>query len=446
MDMTVMEEYRRKLVTPEEAVRDVKSGDWVDYSTFNAQPHDLDKALAMRKNELQDVKIRAASTLRPIACVEIDPKREHFIFNSWHMSKSERKLQEQDLCNYIPIAFHEMSQVYSLLTVDVAMFQVCSMDEHGFFNFGPQAPETRSIVNRAKKVIVEVNNQMPIALGGNGDQVHISEVDYIVEGSSPPMTQVISPPADEIDEALARLIIKEIHDGSCIQLGIGALPNLIGQMIADSDLKHLGVHTEMLADSYVDMYEAGCIDGSRKVTDPRKMVYCFALGTQKLYDFIDLNPACAIYPGSYTNNPNIVAQNPNLVCINNCLEIDLFGQVASEAVGGRHISGTGGQWDFIKAGFMSKGGKGIVCLSSTYRSKDGSIKSRIKPGLSAGTIATLPRYATHYVVTEYGMVNLKGCSTWERAELLISIAHPDFRDNLIREAERLHIWVASNRK
>lgn len=444
--MTVTEEYRRKLVTPEEAVRLVKSGDWVDYCTFNAQPHDLDKALAARKDELRGVKIRAASTVRPVACVEVDPEREHFIFNSWHMSKLDRKMHERDLCNYIPITFHEMSQVYSQLTVDVAMFQVCSMDERGFFNSGPQAPGTRVLVNQAKKVILEVNDQMTVALGGNGEQIHVSEVDYIVEGSSPPLAQVVSPSANEVDKAIAELIIKEIHDGSCIQLGIGALPNLIGQMIADSDLKHLGVHTEMLADSYVDMYEAGRIDGSRKVTDPRKMAYCFALGTQKLYDFIDHNPVCAIYPGSYTNNPNIAAQNPNLIAINNCLEVDLFGQVSSESAEGRHISGTGGQWDFIKAGFMSQGGKGIVCLSSTYRSKDGRIMSRIKPGLAAGTIATLPRYTTHYVTTEYGMVNLKGCSTWERAECLISIAHPDFREELIREAERLHIWVASNRK
>jgi butyryl-CoA:acetate CoA-transferase len=429
--MNVSEQYRQKLVTPEEAVQVVKSGDWVDFSSFNAQPYDLDKALAARKDELHGVKIRGAATARPVACVEVDPKREHFIFNSWHMTQPERKMHDRDLCNYIPITFHEMTQLISDLTIDVAMFQVCPMDERGFFNSGPQAPGTRVIVNQAKKVLLEVNHNMPKVLGGNGEQVHVSEADYIVEGSSPPMAKVVSPPANDVDKKIAELIIKEIHDGSCIQLGIGALPNLIGEMIAESDLKHLGVHTEMLADSYV--------------TDPRKMAFCFALGTEKLYDFIDNNPACAIYPGSYTNNPVIAGQNPNLIAINNCLEVDLYGQVASEASEGRQVSGTGGQWDFIKAAYISPGGKGIICMPSTFTDKDGQIKSRIKPGLAPGTIVTLPRYTTHYVATEYGIVNLKGCATWERAELLISIAHPDFRDELIREAERLHIWVPSNR-
>jgi butyryl-CoA:acetate CoA-transferase len=441
--MSWAKEYQGKLVSPQEAVKIVKSDDWLDFTTFNGPPVALDQALAERKDELHRVKIRAAAATRPIVCVEADPERKHFIFNSWFLSKSERKLHDRNLCNYIPVDFYEMESIYRSLDVDVAMFQVAPMDENGYFNFGPQAPNTRPVVNQARKIIVEVNQQFPVALG-NDEQIHISEVDYIVHSDNPPLVEVSSPPPNEVERAIAGHVIEHIHDGCCIQLGIGALPNLIGKLIAQSGIRHLGVHTEMLADSYVDLYEAGCIDGSMKVTDRRKMVYCFALGTKKLYDFIDHNPACSVNSGSYTNNPQVIAQNPNFIAINNCLDVDLFGQVSSESSGDRQISGTGGQWDFIKGAYMSEGGMGIICLASTFERKDGSRESRIRPTLIPGTIVTLSRYAVNYIATEFGMVNLKGASTWERAERLISIAHPGFRDELIKEADRMHIWVRSN--
>jgi len=195
----------------------------------------------------------------------------------------------------------------------------------------------------------------------------------------------------------------------------------------------------------VDMFEAGCIDGSRKVTDRYKMAYTFALGTQRLYYFIHQNSLCFIAPASYINNPSVASQNPNLISINNCLEVDLFCQVSSESAAGRHISGTGGQWDFAKAAYMSEGGKSIIAMSSTVKRKDGTVVSRIVPTLSPGTIVTLPRWSVHMICTEYGLVDLKGASTWQRAERLISIAHPDFRDELIKEADRMRIWVRTNK-
>lgn len=444
--MSIQSQYQRKLVSAEKAVQVVKSGDWLEFNSFNGHPLQLDRALAGRKEELKDVKIRGVSCLRPIACVEADPQRKHFTYNSWHMSKLERDLHDRNLCNYIPIAFHEMEGIYPTLTSDVAMLAVCPMDQKGFFNIGPQATHSRALVNNARHVLVEINTNMPVALGGNNELIHISEVDYVVETDNPPLAEVVSPPAGLNEKAIAELIIKEIHDGCCLQLGIGALPNLIGRMIAESGIRHLGVHTEMLADSYVDMYEAGCIDGTKKTTDPRKMVYGFAIGTQKLYDFVNNNSVCAIYSGSYTNSPIIAAKNSNFIAINNAVEVDLFGQVASESTQGRHISGTGGQLDFIKAGYMSRGGKGIICLSSSFKSKDGRIRSRISPSLLPGTIATLPRSMTHYVCTEFGIVNLKGASTWERAEKLIAIAHPDFQDELIKQAQDLRIWTRCSRE
>ncbi|MGI6548795.1 MAG: acetyl-CoA hydrolase/transferase family protein [Syntrophomonadales bacterium] len=445
--MKIQEEYKKKLVSAEEAVKVIKSGDLIDWSSFNGQPVVLDQALAARKDELTNVHIRASSSLRPVACVEADQKREHFIYHTWHMSAYERKLHDRNLCNFIPVAFHERSSYYEngYVAPDVAMLQVCPMNEYGYFNYGPQANAIDAITKYSKLVMVEENPLMPVALGGRYEMIHISEVDYVVRNPGTPLIEVKPAVATETDKAIASHIIKEIHDGCCIQLGIGGLPNTIGEMIAKARIKHLGVHTEMLADSYVDMYEAGCLDGTRKVTDVCKIAYTFALGTQRLYDFIHENPVCSISPGSYINNPNVIAKNPNMISINNCLEVDLFGQVSSESSNGRHISGTGGQWDFAKAAYMSKGGKSIIALSSTYRKKDGTVVSRIVPTLGPGTIVTLPRWAVQFICTEYGMVNLKGASTWERAERLISIAHPDFRDQLIEEADRMRIWLPSNK-
>jgi acyl-CoA hydrolase len=282
-------------------------------------------------------------------------------------------------------------------------------------------------------------------LGGNRESIHISEVDYIVEGDNRPLIELPELPVSDIDEKIAAIVLDEIEDGACLQLGIGAMPNAVGAMIAKSDIKDLGVHTEMLVDSFVDMYEAGRITGRRKQLDKCKIVYTFALGTNKLYNFLDRNPACAIFPVDYTNDPYIIGQNEKVIGINNAIEVDLYGQVASESSGIRHISGTGGQLDFIIGAYYSKGGKGLICLTSTFTDKDGSLKSRITPVLTPGTIVTVPRSINFYVVTEYGIAMLKGKSTWQRAEALINIAHPDLRDELIKEADRMNIWVRSNK-
>ncbi len=443
-------EYKSKLVSAEQAVKVVKSGDWVDFNSFNGLPLTLEAALAERRDELVGVKLRGSSAMRPLKCVENDPDRKHFIYHSYFFSKYERQLHDRDLCNHIPVAFHERDSYYDDtfgdgIETDVYMLQVCPMNEYGYFNFGPQVNATRKCTEMAKIVIAEVNNLMPVALGGRDEMIHVSEVDYIVEGDDFPLLEIPPPRASEVEKAIAKHLIAEIHEGCCIQLGIGGLPNQIGEMIAKSGIKHLGVHTEMLNDSFVDMYKAGCIDGSKKVVDRFRMTYSFALGSKKLYDFIDNNPICAISPGIYINNPNVIAQNPNMRAINNALEIDLFGQVSSESVGSRQISGTGGQWDFMKGAYMSPGGKGYICLSSTKINSDGSEVSRITPTLSPGTIVTTPRWSVHYIATEFGIVKLKGASTWERAERLISIAHPNFQEELIKEAQRMKVWRRSNR-
>lgn len=444
--MNFAEEYKKKLITAEQAAKLVKSGDWVQYGEFVQQPKDCDAALAKRKDELTNVKIRLTTTAIIPEVVKADPERKHFILNDWHFSGISRKLMDQNLCNYIPFTYHEGLRIIDLyMDIDVCFQPVATMDSHGFFNFSTSNSMAASHTQKAKILVVEVNRSVPICLGGNGEGVHISDVDYIVESTTNPKLTNLPPlPASEVDKKIAALIMEEMTDGACIQLGIGAMPNTVGALIAQSDLKDLGVHTEMLVDSFVDMYDAGKITGKRKQIDKGKMVYTFAMGTDKLYNFMNNNPVCASYPVSYCNDPFVIAQNDNFVAINNCLEVDLYGQVASEASAGRQISGTGGQLDYIFGAFRSKNGKPIIALSSSVKQSDGMLSSRINPGLSPGTIVTVPRSIAAYIITEYGTFNLKGKTTWERAEGLINIAHPDFRDGLIKEADNLKIWRRSN--
>ena len=310
-----------------------------------------------------------------------------------------------------------------------------------FFNYGMCNSITSATITKAKRVIVEVNENIPHCFGGNQESVHISRVDYVVQGKNPPLAEVTPPAPTETDKKIAEYILKEIENGACLQLGIGGLPNVIGKLLVDSDLKDLGIHTEMLVDSILDLYTAGKITGSNKTIDRFKMVYTFAMGTRKLYEFLHHNSACASYPVDYTNDPRTIAQNRKVVAINNAVEVDLFGQVCSESSGINQISGTGGQFDFIFGAFYSQGGKGIIGLSSTFTDKNGIIHSRIVPTLQPGSIVTIPRSCVHYVATEFGIVQLKGKSTWERSKALIEIAHPMFRDDLIKQARDMKIWL-----
>ena len=252
-------------------------------------------------------------------------------------------------------------------------------------------------------------------------------------------------PATDVDKAVAKLIVEEIPNGACLQLGIGGMPNAVGSLIAESDLKDLGVHTEMYVDAFVDIANAGKITGARKNIDKGRQVYAFGAGTKKLYDYLNKNPECMSAPVDYTNDVRTIASLDNFMSINNAVDLDLFGQVNAESAGIKHISGAGGQLDFVLGAYLSKGGKSFICCSSTFTTKDGQLKSRILPTLDNGSIVTDTRANTHYVVTEYGKVNLKGLSAWQRTEALISIAHPQFRDELIKEAEKMHIWRRSNK-
>lgn len=444
--MSWMEEYKKKLVSADEAVKVIKSGDWVEHAFGVAGANELDAALARRVDELWDVKIRCDIGAWPHYTNEADPTGEHFYWNSWHCGGLDRKYYNQGLLSYVPMKFHECPMMTRKDAVPPSVFMatVSPMDKHGYFSFGAGCPSAWAAIERAQYVMVEVNTNMPRVLGGNQESIHISQIDYVVESSNMPLPTIPDVPPNETEQKIAEHIIERLYNGNCIQLGIGGIPNAMGAMIAESDLKDLGVHTEMYVDAYVKMTKAGKITGACKNIDKYKQVFSFAMGTKELYDFIDDNPGVIAYSVDYTNSPVVVAGIDDFVSINACIEVDIFGQVASESVGHRHISGTGGQLDFVEGAYKSKNGQSFICMTSTFEGKNGTV-SRIKPILTPGAIVTSPRTATHMIVTEYGIANMKGRSTWERAEALINIAHPKFRDELIKEAGEMKIWRKTNK-
>lgn len=423
-----------RTISGAEAARLVQPGMWVDYAAGLLQPDIFDAALAADRARLRDVKIRSCLSTRPRAVLEQDPEGGHFYVLNLHFTGYDRRMHDAGRIGYMPVNLGEIPDYYRrfIAPVDILVLKTCRMDENGMFNFSCMNLWHRAIIERAKCVVVEVTDGLPYALGPDNG-IHISEVDYIIEGDNTPATEVPNPQATDVDRAVAHLISDEIEDGSCLQIGIGGMPNAVCTELLHSKARDLGVHTEMLTDGIIDLYQAGRINGSRKTLNPGKIAYSFALGSTKLYDAIHRNPDLIACPVDYTNLPQNIMANDRVVSINNTTQIDLQGQCASESDGFRHISGTGGQLQFVRGAYASKGGKSFICLSSTY-AKRGEPKSRIVLNLTPGNIVTTPRTDVMYVVTEYGMVNLKGKSVPERAQALISIAHPDFRDDLTRQA------------
>lgn len=447
--MSWRESYEAKFKTAEEAMQVIRDGDHVAYGEFAMASMFLDAAFAARVPELHDIILRSTTCPFPPKAVLADPKMEHLMYNDWHFSPASRKLCDNGLCRYIPMNYHQGPETIRrgfVKPVDVLMLMVSPPDEDGYVSLGTSSSITPTYLEGAKYVIAEVNDRVPRTFCDASSRVHASRIDCFVQGPNRPIIEAPTPPPTEVDRKIAELVVGLIGDGACIQLGIGAMPNAVGELIAQSGLKDLGVHTEMLCDAYVSMAEGGCISGKYKTTDPGKIVYTFAMGTGKLYDFLDGNPDCLLAPVDYTNDPYIIAKNDNMVCLNNAIEVDLYGQVASETSGPRQISGTGGQLDFISAAARSRNGKGLICLSSTYTRHDGSLHSRILPFFEPGQIVTVPRSYTHYVITEYGIADLRAKTTWERAEELISIADPVFREELIHQAEKLGLRIRKVRE
>jgi len=423
-----------RTISPDRAAAFVASGMWLDYGAALCQPDAFDRALGARIRELSNVKIRHCLTMRPRAVLEADPHGDHVYGFSLHYSSYDRKKHDEGRCNYVPVNLGEIPDYYRRFIdpVDIVVLKTCPIDENGYFNLSAANLWHRAIVERARMVIVEPSRGLPYVYGEQTG-IHTSEVDYVIEADDSAAPELPNPPISDADAAVGRLIASEIDDGDCLQIGIGAMPNAVCSLLLESGIRDLGVHTEMMTDGLADLYKAGRISGARKQLNPGKLVYTFALGSRDLYATLDRNSDMHCCPVEYTNAPHIIMQNDRLISINNTTQVDLQGQAASESDGHRHISGTGGQLQFVRGAYASKGGKSFICLASTYE-KRGERRSRIVLSLTQGNVVTTPRSDVMFVVTEYGMVNLKGKSVAERAKALIGIAHPDFREELERQA------------
>lgn len=435
----MLSEYRNKFVTPEvAAAKAVRSGDWVDYGFGAGFPELMDKALAGRKEELKNIKIRGGLVIRPrIEVVECDPEKTTFSYYSWHIGDYERKLQSRGLCQFIPMILRSLPELYRRhIRVDVAFVPVSRPDDSGYCGLGISNYAWRTIFENARTVIFEINEHLPRLQGVNGShRVHLSEADFIVEGEHEPLPLRTYRDPSPVEVEIAKHVVNEIPDGAVLSLGVGGVPFTVAKLLAESDIKNLGCHTGTISDAFLSLYRAGKLTNKMKETDTGYSTWNLAMGSQELYDWLDREPAL-FHPADvdYVHSPERISRMKRVISVNGGVELDLMGQENAESAGSRQLSGTGGQLDFLEGAFRSEGGKGFICLASTHQKKDGSLKSNIVPFIPGGSVVSAPRSMVQYVATEYGVAKLSGLSLRERAEAMIEIAHPDFREELGRYA------------
>lgn len=430
-------EYQEKLTTPREAVSRIAENAFLAHGNLQAEPPALLKAIEdrIRSNDLKKLRVFHLGTSVYASQTILSPELADCVeaYPCFVLTK-ERGLVYGGLSQFIPNYFHQLGRLIEeyMDEMDVAMTTVSPMDKAGFFSFGTSVDITSIVWKRAKHRIIEVNRHMPRVYGDA--LVHISDVDRIVENHQPIWE---SPPAqpDDIDRTIGRIVAEMVPDEATIQLGFGNLPNAVATQLVHH--KNLGIHTEAFSPVMVDLVKKGVINGKKKTLHPNKHVYSFALGDHEMMEFMNDNPAFEGYPVSYTNDPEVIARNDKMISINATLQVDLSGQCNSEFLEGAQFSATGGQLDFVRGAFNAKGGKSILTFRSTAKK---NTVSRIVPQLDAGAIVTTPRMDTHYLVTEYGAANLKGKCMRDRALAIIGIAHPDFRDPLMREAEKMRLF------
>ena len=435
--------YMDKIVTPQQAVMAVRSGDWVDYGFSGGFPELLDKALAARRDELSDVRIRGGLVYNPrIEVIECDPEQKAFSWYSWHIGGYERKAQSKGLIRFVPALLRQVPFLYrQYLRTDVAFVPVSVPDEDGYCGLGIADYTYRTIMETAGKVIFEINEKLPTLQGLDGyHRVHLSEADYIVEGehSDLPVQSYKAP--TETEFAIAKHVVQEIPDGAVLALGVGGVPFTVANMIAESDLKNLGCHTGTISDAFMNIWKAGKLDNSRKEVAKGRSAWNLAIGSAEFYDWLRENPNL-FYPADldFIHSPERIGSMKNVISINGGVQLDLMGQENAETAGLRQLSGTGGQLDFLEGAFRSEGGKGYICIASSRKAKDGSLISNIVSYIPAGCTTSAPRAMIQNVATEYGIAHLTGKTVRERAEAMIEIAHPQFRDELRAYAEKS--WV-----
>lgn len=439
-------EYQSKLITAETAAGLVESGMSIHLGGAANITAVIDKHLARRKDQLDNVIVRSYIDTHPFEILKADPKGEVFKWYSGFVLPYTRPFANQRGCGiYPPASWHLVPDfVRSQYAFDILYFVTSPMNEAGHFNFGLTVADTLSVAEVAKKIVVVVREDMPCTFGGQEEGIHISRVDHIVEDREFKTFCLPDVPLKKEDRMIAENILSAglIQDGTTLQVGIGGLPNAILDALPDAGVKHCGLHTEMVTENMVDLIEKGVVDNSRKKQDRYKSVCTFALGSQKLYQFLDKNPAFAFYPVDYVNHPGVIARQPKMLSLNSARQIDLSGQVASEQtcmVNGdrvcglrpRQISGTGGQLDFVLGTMLTQDGAGVSILALYSQHNN---QSRIVPMLGEGTAVTVPRTIVDYVATEWSLAKLKGLAIDERVMALTRIAHPAHRDRLMRQA------------
>lgn len=430
--MNWKELYKSKLRTAEEAVQAVQSNQRVVLAHACGEPQPLVKALVNQAQRLENVEIvHMVAMGEALYC---KPGMEkHFRHNALFVGGTTRQAVNEGRADYTPCFFHEIPRLFrqGYMPVDVVMIQVTPPDKQGYCSFGISVDYTKPAAGAAKVVIAQVNEMMPRTWGDTF--IHVSDIDYIVEDTRP-LLELPRPKITDIEEKIGYHIAQLVEDGSCLQLGIGAIPDAALKFLKDK--RDLGIHTEMFSDGVMELVEEGVITNKAKTFHAGKIVSNFLMGTRKLYDFVDNNSMIEIYPTDYTNDPFVISQNPNMMSINSALEIDFSGQVCADTIGAKQYSGVGGQVDFVRGASRSKGGKSVIAMPSTAQ---GGKTSKIVPVLAEGAAVTTSRNEIHYVATEYGAVDLRGKTVRQRAELLISIAHPDFRPSLREAARKLNL-------
>lgn len=428
--------YESKRMTAQQIAEQVQSGWMLCMDTGLSQGIDIISAIADRAKNgaLSDLKIHTMFEVYPLEFYADNALAGKITGYSWFSGGFARKAVNSGYADFIPSYYRDVpGSIRREYVYDAALIEVSPMDKHGYFSLATDYSFSDAMIEKAKRVFVQVNDQQPRAVCGK--QIHISQVDALMESSHP--LAVSAPPVlDEVSMTIGGLIAELIPDGACIQLGIGAIPDATGMMLKT---KHdLGIHTELFTDSMVELIECGAVNNSKKQIHRGQSVTTFAYGSQRIYDYIDDNPGIVFMPVDYVNDPNVICKNDNMISINAALEVDFLGQVCAESVGTKHMSGSGGQIDFVRGACQSKGGKSFIAFTST--AKGGTI-SKIKPILTPGAVCTTSKNDVDYIVTEFGVAHMRGRSFGERTKQLISIAHPDFRDELTFEAKQRGILI-----
>lgn len=423
--------YEERKMSAEEAIKLIHSGDRVVLGHAVGVPIAITDVLADHKDDYENVEIVQMVSMGNARFAEPDMEG-HFRLNAMFLGGHTKAAVKEGRGDFTPCCFSEIPQLLEeTIPSDAAIIQVSAPDKHGYVSCGVSVDYTLPAARAAKKVIAQVNKQMPRTLGDTS--LHVSEIDSFVEIDHP-VIELGLPKIGDVEKAIGENCAKLVKDGDTLQLGIGAIPDAV--LLFLKEKKDLGIHSEMISDGVVELIESGVITNAKKTLHPGKTVVTFLMGTQRLYDYADDNQAVAMYPVDYVNDPYVIGQNDNLVSINSCVQVDLMGQVASESVGLTQISGIGGQVDFVRGARLSKGGRSIIAIAST--AAKGKI-SKIVPFLDEGAAVTTSRTDVDYVVTEYGIAHLRGKTLRDRARALIEIAHPDFRPGLIQEFEnRFH--------